>query len=118
MSCSRLFAATLKEAVRSEDIAPRLGGDEFTIILNKIKSITDVEAVAQRIRELCSIPYQLKGLSIQASTSIGIALSGPDFTHKEEMMHAADLAMYTAKHNTALPYCIHHGPVHCDLSTD
>ncbi len=114
----KAFAATLKEAVRSEDIVSRLGGDEFTIILNRIKSITDVEMVAQRIRELCNNPYQLKGLRIQASTSIGIALSGSDFNHEEEMMHAADLAMYTAKQNTTLPYFIHHGPTHCDFTAE
>ena len=114
----KAFAATLKEAVRSEDIVSRLGGDEFTIILSKIKAITDIESVTQRIRELCSTPYLLKGLSIQASASIGIALSGPEFRHEEEMMHAADLAMYTAKQDTSLPYFIHHGPMHCDLDTD
>ncbi len=105
--------ATLRESVRSDDIVSRLGGDEFTLILSKIRSIADVEAVAQRIRELCATPYQLKGLSIQASASIGIALSSPDFTHEEEMIHAADLAMYTAKQDKSLPYCIHHGPMHC-----
>lgn len=114
----KAFAATLKEAVRSEDIVSRLGGDEFTIILSKIKSPTDVERVAQRIHELCSTPYQLKGLSIQASASIGIALSGPKFANEEEMMNAADLAMYAAKQNRSLPYSIHHGPMHCDLAAD
>ena len=113
----KAFAHTLQEAVRSEDIVSRLGGDEFTIILNRVHSIVDVETVAQRILKNCSIPYQLKGHSIQASTSIGIALSSPDFQHEEEMINAADLAMYTAKQDKSLPFFIHQGPLQCDLAT-
>lgn len=110
----KAFAATLKESVRSEDIVSRLGGDEFTIILTKVNSIVEVEAVAHRIREKCRTPFLLKNHSIQAATSIGIAVSAPDFTHEEEMMHAADLAMYTAKQQPSLPFFIHHGPLYCD----
>nr|WP_321465301.1 sensor domain-containing diguanylate cyclase [uncultured Desulfobulbus sp.] len=110
----KAFATTLQEVVRSEDIVSRFGGDEFTIILKKIHSVVDAETVAHRIREKCQIPYELKGHRVQASTSIGIAVSAPDFRHEEEMIHAADLAMYTAK-KEKLPFSIHHGPLQCDL---
>ena len=109
------FATTLQEAVREDDVVSRLGGDEFTIILPKINSIEDAEAIAKRVQDRCRTPYYLKGHAIQTSTSIGIALSTADFTHEEEIIHAADLAMYNAKQKKSLPYAIHQGPLHCDL---
>lgn len=111
----KAFAVTLKESVRSEDIVSRLGGDEFTIILKRIHSIADVATAANRIREKCCTPYLLKGISVQASTSIGIAISAPNFHHEEEMLQAADLAMYTAKQEKSLPFYIHQGPLHCEF---
>ena len=108
----KAFAVTLKESVRDEDIVSRLGGDEFTIILSEINSIFDVEAVANRILYKCSTPYLLRGHSILISTSIGIALSSPYFNHEEEMIHAADLAMYTAKQDKSVPFYIHQSSTH------
>jgi len=111
----KAFAATLQDVVRSNDVVSRLGGDEFTIILPKVNSIEDAKAVGNRIRTRCQTPYELKGHSIQVSTSIGIAMSTPDFTHAEEIIHAADLAMYNAKQDKSLPFSIHRGPLHCNL---
>nr|WP_320010441.1 GGDEF domain-containing protein [uncultured Desulfobulbus sp.] len=111
----KAFALTLQDVVRGDDVVSRLGGDEFTIILSKINSIEDAKTVADRIQTRCQPPYVLKGHTIQASTSIGIALCTPDFTHEEEIIHAADLAMYNAKQDKSLPYSIHQGPLQCNL---
>jgi len=111
----KAFARTLKGSVRSEDIVSRLGGDEFTIILNRAHAVGEVETVARRIRENCRLPFRLKGYSVQASTSIGIAISTTYFNHAEDMIHAADLAMYSAKQDKTLPFFIHQGPLRCDF---
>ena len=103
----KAFSNTLKEVVRSEDVVSRLGGDEFTIILKHVNSIKDVEAVAQRINQKCAIPYTLKGHTIRASASIGIAVSASGFKNEEDMLHAADLSMYAAKQDKAQPFCIY-----------
>ena len=105
----KAFAITLKEVVRDEDVVSRLGGDEFTIILKHVHGIKDVEAVGHRICQKCAIPYELKGHSIRASTSIGIAVSDSNFKSKEEMLHAADAAMYKAKQDKSLPFFIYQG---------
>nr|WP_320189955.1 sensor domain-containing diguanylate cyclase [uncultured Desulfobacter sp.] len=103
----KAFSNTLKESVRSEDVVSRLGGDEFTIILKHVNSIKDIETVAHRIRRKCATPYELKEHRIQVSSSIGIATSASGFKNGEDMLHAADLAMYTAKQDKAQPFCIH-----------
>jgi diguanylate cyclase (GGDEF)-like protein/PAS domain S-box-containing protein len=110
----KAFAATLTSSVRANDIVARLGGDEFTILLTQIQSIVDVETVALRIRQKCRSPYDLKGHRIEVSTSIGITFSVPEYRHEEEMLHAADMAMYIAKQDKTLPFRIHLGPVHCE----
>ncbi len=107
----KAFSATLNEVVRNDDVVSRLGGDEFTIILKHVRSIKEVEAVVHRIRRKCTTPYKLKGHSVQASTSIGIAVSAPDFKNEEDMLHAADLAMYAAKQDKTLPFVVHQGPL-------
>lgn len=108
----KAFSNTLKEAVRSHDIVSRFGGDEFTIIMKHINSIKDVEAVVQRINQTCAIPYELKGHSIRTSTSIGIAISASGFKHGEDMLHAADVAMYRAKQDKSRSFCIHQESIH------
>jgi len=100
------FANTLKEIVREGDLVARLGGDEFTIILHNVHAIADVERIADRIHEKCLTPYLLKGHQVQASASIGIALSSTYHENEEALLHAADLAMYKAKLNKKLKYCI------------
>jgi len=101
----KAFAQTLQEAVRDGDVVSRLGGDEFTIIVDQVLSITDVEKVADRIHRQCREPYLLKGHRVTASTSIGIAVSSTAYDNEEAMLHAADLAMYRAKSNNQ-PYCL------------
>jgi diguanylate cyclase (GGDEF)-like protein/PAS domain S-box-containing protein len=114
----KAFAGTLQESVRSDDIVSRLGGDEFTILLTKIQSLADVETIAHRIRQKCRTPYVLKEHRLTASTSIGITVSAPEYRNEQEMLHAADLAMYTAKQDTTLPFWIHQGPLQCALPPD
>ena len=69
---------------------------------------------AKLFLELGQDPDLLKGHQVETSTSIGIALSAPEYRHEEEILYAAGLAMYTAKQDKALPFCVFRGPVHCD----
>lgn len=105
----KAFANTLLEVVRNEDVVSRLGGDEFTIILKHVNCIKDIENVVYRIHQKCAIPYELKGKSIHVSSSIGIAVSAPGFKNEDDMLQAADSAMYTAKQDKSLPFVLHQG---------
>jgi len=90
-------AQRLEECIRDEDTAARFGGDEFTIILEDIKQATDAELVTAKIINAISEPVVFGDQSISVSASIGISLYPDDGQECEELMHAADSAMFRAK---------------------
>jgi diguanylate cyclase (GGDEF)-like protein len=89
----------LKQILRTEDIVSRLGGDEFTVILDDIKDNTYPSVVAQKIIDTLSQPMQLKDEVGYIGASVGIALYPNDATDMEQLLKNADMAMYRAKHD-------------------
>jgi diguanylate cyclase (GGDEF)-like protein/PAS domain S-box-containing protein len=92
------IAERLKECVRPRDIVSRLGGDEFTILLNRSGQTSDVLRVAERIQRRLSAPFRLDGYEVFTSASIGIIFSdGTARREPEDFLRDADTAMYRAK---------------------
>jgi diguanylate cyclase (GGDEF)-like protein/PAS domain S-box-containing protein len=91
------LASLLSSCVRPEDTVARIGGDEFTILLDGIEDISAAIRVAQRIQTALTVPFALGGQDIYTSASIGIALSASGYNHPEELIRDADNAMYRAK---------------------
>lgn len=84
-------------AIRAEDTAARIGGDEFLVILGDLSSTDDAVQLAQRIIDDIAVPIPYRQQSITVGASIGISLF-PD--HSEEvkvLLQIADAAMYSAK---------------------
>jgi diguanylate cyclase (GGDEF)-like protein/PAS domain S-box-containing protein len=75
----------------------RMGGDEFTVLLDEIKQPADANLAAERINKELAAPFVVGGKEVFTSASIGIALSNPSYQHPEEIMRDADTAMYRAK---------------------
>lgn len=75
----------------------RLGGDEFTVILNQLNSVDSAAVVAQRILESLQRPMTIEGHELVVSPSIGIALAPRDGAEVEALLRAADIAMHHAK---------------------
>ena len=90
-------ADTLTKCCRQEDLVARLGGDEFTILLTRIKSITEAEAIANRIKIKLATPFQIQGHKVFTSASIGIVVGDRNYQNSTEVLRDADLAMYRAK---------------------
>ncbi|MCX8027692.1 MAG: diguanylate cyclase [Thermodesulfovibrionales bacterium] len=90
-------AKRLSQCVRESDTVARIGGDEFTVILSKIKSKKNAFIVAQKIIDKLSEPFNLKRLTLNISASIGISIyfAGDDDT--DSLIKKADIAMYRAK---------------------
>nr|WP_263324615.1 EAL domain-containing protein [Neobacillus sp. Marseille-Q6967] len=84
-------------SLRKTDTVSRQGGDEFTLILNKIKSEADVQPLIQRLQSIVSKPISIKGEELNVSMSIGIAFFPKDGKTTDELMKHADMAMYHAK---------------------
>lgn len=90
-------AQRLVGSSRKDDTVARIGGDEFVIVLGDVGSLADAQEPATKLIEVVAQPYQVNGLSLQLSTSLGIALYPDDATTVECLMHAADAALYEAK---------------------
>jgi len=78
-------------------VLSRMGGDEFTVLLEGIKDPSDALRVAQRIQSAVGLPFNIGGRDIAVSASIGIALSSGGHTAGEELLQDADIAMRRAK---------------------
>ncbi|AGL17991.1 bifunctional diguanylate cyclase/phosphodiesterase [Actinoplanes sp. N902-109] len=91
------FARLLRQSVRRGDLAGRVGGDEFVVLLADVHRTEQVVAVAERIlATLAASPLTLAGEAVTIRCSIGMALSQPGDTAKE-LQHRADVAMYESK---------------------
>lgn len=90
-------AERLKTMVRCSDTVARVGGDEFTVVLNNIGADENVSIVAKKIIDDLSEPFYLKGQRCQVGCSIGIAIFPEDAADSAALLKQADKAMYLSK---------------------
>jgi diguanylate cyclase (GGDEF)-like protein/PAS domain S-box-containing protein len=89
-------AKRLLLALRDEDTACRFGGDEFVILIPDSNEIGATN-VAKKILDIFSQPFQLDDTELSISASVGVAIYPTDGSSGEELLQAADTAMYRAK---------------------
>lgn len=88
----------LKQGFRSCDTVARFGGDEFSILVEGIKTSQDCAIIAQKIINRLETPFIISNKKINISVSIGIAIGmNKEPVTREELMKQADEAMYSAK---------------------
>jgi diguanylate cyclase (GGDEF)-like protein len=91
-------ATRLQAMLRPQDSVVRLGGDEFTIILEHVDGHADVSSVAERIMKSLGEPFMLSGgSSHEMHASIGISMFPQDGNDGPTLLKHADIAMYAAK---------------------
>ncbi|MEJ2686413.1 MAG: GGDEF domain-containing protein, partial [Gammaproteobacteria bacterium] len=91
----------LRTFCRRSDLAARMGGDEFALILGDVRDDTSANEAAQRIADLLNAPVTVDSASAQLSASIGISFYPEHGTAPDELVHHADLAMYEIKRRQA-----------------
>lgn len=91
------MAMRLKDVLRRSDLAARIGGDEFAVVLDDLKSVEDVRAMATRLLETLSAPYQRDERRVQLGASIGVAINDAVDSDVDTLLRCADRAMYRAK---------------------
>lgn len=93
----KAVATRLKECVREVDTVARMGGDEFTIILEGLSHQTDITLVAERITKSLAEPFDLGTDHASIGVSIGITVYPTDDQEIDGLLRHADAAMYRAK---------------------
>jgi len=113
-----LIAVTqrMKTAIRAEDTLCRIGGDEFTLIVNTIESAADAETVAQKMLTAFSLPFICNEHELSISSSIGISLYPENSAKKIQLKQFADIAMYTSKQSGRNNYHFFTKQMHTDNS--
>lgn len=91
-------ARRIESCLRASDTAARVGGDEFLVLLPDVQSSDDALAVAEKIRAELARPFVTPSqLSLQTSSSIGIAIYPDHANTEEDLLRLGDHAMYQAK---------------------
>jgi diguanylate cyclase (GGDEF)-like protein/PAS domain S-box-containing protein len=90
-------ARRMRDLLRDVDTLGRLGGDEFVIVLGGPLTPDSISAVAVRVVQSLSSPYQLAAGTVHSGASVGVALYPDDGADRETLLRHADMAMYAAK---------------------
>lgn len=87
----------IQNSLRDEDSVCRLGGDEFTIIIEDIGNTEDINVIAEKLLSAISKPFVISGREFLPSASIGISIYPKDGRDIHTLIQHADTAMYKAK---------------------
>lgn len=86
----------IQNTIRSEDTVARFGGDEF-VILSRTSRAEDTATLASKVAHLVTRPFNIRGMELRLSTSIGIAVYPEDGHDAKALLVNADAAMYHRK---------------------
>jgi diguanylate cyclase (GGDEF)-like protein len=92
-----LIGPRLRAALRPGDVVARLGGDEFAILIEDPDVAHGATGVCDQLLDAMREPFDVDGLSLRVTASIGIATFPSDAHDAEELISRADVAMYLAK---------------------
>ncbi len=95
-------ASRLRSLEGPGDMSARIAGDEFALVLGDLgkdeqEALHKSSLVAQKLIHVCSEPVMIEDQEIEISYSVGIALFPKEFEHVDEVINAADIAMYSSK---------------------
>jgi diguanylate cyclase (GGDEF)-like protein len=105
-------ASRLRAALRAGDAAARVGGDEFLVLLDDVASKQAASIVAGRIAETLRAPYRIGRRRLVATASIGVALGPDGLATTDDVIAAADAAMYDAKRRGGGRYVFYREELH------
>ena len=97
-------AERIRSLGRNQDSVYRLGGDEFSLIVENTNDIHTITSIAKQVLDSIALPLKLKSQEIVLYSSIGIVLYPEDGVSPQELLKNADTAMYHAKNSGGNKY--------------
>lgn len=98
-SVLQVVAERIRQELRREDLAVRLGGDEFLVIISGFSDSHGVDQVAEKLRRKIEAPIKIDKLVLYVGVSVGIARFPDQVASPAELIEQADLSMYQDKQN-------------------
>ncbi|OOZ40181.1 hypothetical protein BOW53_08765 [Solemya pervernicosa gill symbiont] len=95
-----------KETLREEDVVARIGGDEFTVIINELEQKGDALSVAQKLITQINTPMRFDAIECRVGISIGISFFPNNVLSPDALLTEADDAMYAAKRSGKNRYSV------------
>lgn len=92
-------AQRISSELRTGDSAARIGGDEFLVLLDQVTSAHAALDIARRLGDVLRAPFAVGFASPVITAAIGVAVASPNLRSADELVNAADAAMYAAKRN-------------------
>jgi len=90
-------ASRLQKALRASDTISRIGGDEFSILINDATDSNAVAAIARKMLDTLAQPFRIDDHYLYVTASVGISIYPSDGADVETLVKSADAAMYRAK---------------------
>ena len=90
-------ARAISASIRESDMAARMGGDEFVVLLDGVHNSVDIERLTTQICQAIARPLQWQGRCLHVTASLGVARCPQDGEHLDELMSKADVEMFTKK---------------------
>jgi diguanylate cyclase (GGDEF)-like protein/PAS domain S-box-containing protein len=93
----KAFSARLTHTLRASDTIARMGGDEFTIVMEKLGRLEDASILAEKIVAAMQAPFDLGEVTVRVSASIGLAYYTDGPADPDALLREADRLLYQAK---------------------
>ena len=100
------MARRFKDCLKDNGLLFRLGGDEFTLLIEPIDSIEETVRMTRCLQQSLERPFNIKEYQMFVDVSVGIAIGNANYERPEDLLRDADTAMYSAKEKPNVSYAI------------
>ncbi|MCA1552073.1 EAL domain-containing protein [Bradyrhizobium sp. BRP19] len=109
------MARRLKNTLGANEVLARLGGDEFAVVVPTVESRPAIAYLANSMIEAAQKPFEIGGHRIRSGISVGIAIGPCDGVNCDDLLIAADLALYAVKAEGRGSYRFYHAAMNREL---